>query len=153
MVQVYPQTLPVFLKQNHVSRLVFSWLRGGWLLALAQQLDSYKDCSKGVFFKYILLVYACVSPPMQCAKMWLKNLLGFYWKKNFSGVLCVFFVIPFCLLKKYINGHVIILLVLSHIEGELEYMVTWLPDTDYFRFELLLCKWTACTFRPSWTMG
>lgn len=49
LVQVYPQILPVFLKQNHVSCLVLNWLRGGWLLALAQQLHSYKDGSKGVF--------------------------------------------------------------------------------------------------------
>lgn len=56
-VQVYHQTLPLFLNQNYVSCLVFSWLRGGWLLALAQQLHSYKDCSKGflknTFFWYM----------------------------------------------------------------------------------------------------
>lgn len=37
------------LETNHIPSLVFSWLRGGWLLALAQQLHSYKDCSKGFF--------------------------------------------------------------------------------------------------------
>lgn len=26
-------------------------------------------------------------------------------------------------------------------------------DIDYSRFELLSCKWTACTFRPFWAVG
>lgn len=86
-VQVYHQTLPVFLNQNYVSCLVFSWLRDGWLLALAQQLHSQpQGLFKRVFFKYILLVYACISTPVHCANLWLKNLLGFNWKKNFPGV-------------------------------------------------------------------
>lgn len=66
----HPETKPCILSCPQLSQ---KWLTPGFSLANVQN---------GFFNAFFW--YVCVSPPMSCASLWLKNLLGFYWKKNFQ---------------------------------------------------------------------